>query len=71
MTDLIDSDVGSELFASYETELKLVQTDLSQKLEQIPEQTGEERKAAIAQAKRTLEEAKEIVCLHPFYPWNV
>jgi hypothetical protein len=61
MTDILDSDAGSELFASYEAELKLVQADLNQKLEQIPELTGEPRKAAISQAQRALEEAKEIV----------
>jgi vesicle transport through interaction with t-SNAREs protein 1 len=62
MADIIDADSGSELFASYEAELKLVQADVSQKLDQIPELTGEPRKAAIAQAERAIEEAKEIVC---------
>ena len=61
MTAILDSDAGSELFASYEAELKLVQADLNQKLEQIPDLTGEPRKAAISQAQRALEEAKEIV----------
>jgi vesicle transport through interaction with t-SNAREs 1 len=59
--NLIDSEAGSELFSSYEAELKLVQADLNQKLEQIPELTGEPRKAAIGQAERAVEEAKEIV----------
>ena len=59
--DIIDQDAGSELFASYEAELKLVQADLNQKLEQIPELTGEPRKAAISQAERAIEEAKEIL----------
>jgi vesicle transport through interaction with t-SNAREs protein 1 len=61
MADLLDSDAGSELFASYSAELNLVQADLSQKLEQIPDLTGEPRKAALAQATRALEEAKEIL----------
>jgi ribosome recycling factor len=61
MADLLDSEAGSELFGSYEAELKLVQADLNQKLDQIPELTGEPRKAAIGQAHRAVEEAKEIV----------
>jgi ribosome recycling factor len=63
MTDILDSEAGSELFSSYEAELRLVQADLNQKLEQIPELTGEPRKAAIGQAQRALDEAKEIVRL--------
>jgi len=59
--DIIDQEAGSELFSSYEAELKLVQADLNQKLDQIPELTGEPRKAAIGQAERTIEEAKEIL----------
>jgi vesicle transport through interaction with t-SNAREs protein 1 len=61
MTGILDQEAGSELFASYEAELKLVQADLSQKLEQIPELTGEPRKAAIANANRSIDEAKEIL----------
>jgi len=61
MADILDSEAGSELFASYEAELKLVQADISQKLDQIPELTGEPRKAAISQAERAVEEAKEIL----------
>lgn len=63
MTDILDSEAGSERFASYEAELKLVQADLQQKLDQIPELSGEPRKAAIRQAERALEEAKELVRL--------
>jgi len=59
--DIIDQEAGSELFGSYEAELKLVQADLNQKLEQIPELTGEPRKAAIGQAEHSVEEAKEIL----------
>jgi len=61
MSNILDSEAGSELFGSYEAELKLVQADLNQKLEQIPELTGEPRKAAIRQAERALEEASELV----------
>lgn len=61
MANPLDTDAGSELFSSYEAELKLIQADLSQKLDQIPELQGEPRKAAIAQAERALEEAKEIL----------
>jgi len=63
MSNILDSEAGSELFGSYEAELKLVQADLNQKLEQIPELTGEPRKAAIRQAERALEEASELVCI--------
>ncbi|CAG8971998.1 hypothetical protein HYALB_00008283 [Hymenoscyphus albidus] len=61
MSNPLDTDAGSELFSSYEAELKLVQADLSQKLDQIPDLSGEPRKAAISQAERALEEADEIL----------
>ena len=61
MANPLDTDAGSELFSSYETEFKLVQADLTQKLDQVPELTGEPRKAAINQAERALEEADELV----------
>jgi vesicle transport through interaction with t-SNAREs protein 1 len=61
MADILDQDAGSELFSSYEAELKLVQADLTQKLEQVPELTGEPRKAAISASERSLDEAKEIL----------
>jgi vesicle transport through interaction with t-SNAREs protein 1 len=61
MANPLDTDAGSELFSSYEAELKLVQADLSQKLDQIPELSGEPRKAAISQAERALEEADELL----------
>ncbi|KAL0258764.1 t-SNARE VTI1 [Diplodia seriata] len=61
MADIMDSEAGSERFASYEAELKLVQADLQQKLDQIPELSGEPRKAAIRQAERAQEEAKELL----------
>jgi ElaB/YqjD/DUF883 family membrane-anchored ribosome-binding protein len=69
MANPLDTDAGSELFSGYEAELKLVQADLNQKLDQIPDLLGEPRKAAVAQAERALEEAKELVspCTADFY----
>ncbi|KAJ1338008.1 vesicle transport through interaction with t-SNAREs 1 [Microdochium nivale] len=61
MVNPLDTDAGSELFSSYEAEFKLVQADLTQKLDQIPELNGEPRKAAISQAERALEEADELL----------
>lgn len=61
MSNPLDSEAGSELFSSYEAELKLVQADLLQKLDQIPELSGESRKSAVSQAERALEEADELV----------
>lgn len=64
MSNILDADAGTERFAGYEAELKLVQADLNQQLDQIPELTGEPRKAAIAKAQRALEESRELVS-----PW--
>lgn len=61
MANPLDTDAGSELFSSYEAELKLVQADLGQKLDQIPDLAGEPRKAAISQTERALEEAIELL----------
>lgn len=61
MANPLDTDAGSELFSNYEAELKLVQADLNQKLDQIEELEGEERKTAIRGAERALDEAKELV----------
>ncbi|RKF62879.1 Vesicle transport v-SNARE protein vti1 [Erysiphe neolycopersici] len=61
MTNPLDTDAGTELFSSYEAELKLLQMDLNQKLEQIPDLVGEPRKAAIISAERALEEANELL----------
>ena len=66
MSNPLDTDAGSELFSNYEAELKLVEADLNQKLDQIAEYAGEERKSAIRQAERAIEEAKELVCLYSF-----
>lgn len=68
MANPLDTDAGSELFSSYEAELKLVQADLNQKLDQIPELSGEPRKAAISQAERALEETNELVSHLPSNP---
>ncbi|KAI4143392.1 MAG: hypothetical protein L6R39_004586 [Caloplaca ligustica] len=61
MSNPLDTDAGSELFSSYEAELKLVQADLNQKLDQISELSGEPRKSAIRLAERTLDEAQELL----------
>ncbi|EWC47674.1 hypothetical protein DRE_03294 [Drechslerella stenobrocha 248] len=61
MSSALDSEPGSELFASYEADFKLVQADITQKLEQINELSGEPKKAAIRAAQRAVEEADEII----------
>lgn len=61
MSNPLDTDAGSELFSSYEAELKLVQADLNQKLDQVTELTGEPRKSAIRLSERALEEAQELL----------
>ncbi|KAL4771262.1 snare region anchored in the vesicle membrane C-terminus-domain-containing protein [Aspergillus nidulans var. acristatus] len=63
MSNPLDTDAGSEMFSSYETELNLVQADLNQKLEQIAELSGEQRNSTIRQAERALEEATELMRL--------
>ena len=54
---------GSELFASYEADFKLVFAGIQQKVGQIPELVpgSEARKAAISAAERAIDEADEIV----------
>ena len=61
MSHPLDTDAGSELFSSYEAELKLLQAELSQKLDQISELSGEPRKSAVRQAEHTSEEANDLV----------
>ncbi|KIW72739.1 hypothetical protein PV04_00915 [Phialophora macrospora] len=61
MANPLDTDAGSELFSTYEAELKLVQADVNQKLDQIPELAGEEKKVAIRGAERAIDEAKELL----------
>jgi hypothetical protein len=65
MANPLDTDAGSELFGDYEAEFKLVHADLTQKMDQIQELTGEPRKSAISQAERALEEADELVSAAP------
>jgi len=65
MSNPLDTDAGSEMFASYENELKLVQADLNQKLDQIAEASGEQRKSAINNATSVLDEATELVSSTP------
>ena len=62
MANPLDTDAGSELFSSYESEFKLVQAELNQKLDQIAELSGEPRKSAVRLAERAVEEANELVC---------
>ncbi|KAK0639286.1 t-SNARE [Cercophora newfieldiana] len=57
----LDTEAGTELFSSYEAEFKLVQADLTQKLDTIPDLSGEPRKAALSSAERALEEATELL----------
>ena len=64
----MDNDTGSELFSSYEAELKLVQADLNQKLDQIPDLSGEPRKSMVRLAEKALEEANDLVRCLPFIP---
>ncbi|KAJ5935143.1 vesicle transport v-snare protein [Penicillium verhagenii] len=61
MSSSLDTDAGSDMFASYENELKLVQADLNQKLDQISEVSGEQRKSAIRSAEQVLDEATELL----------
>lgn len=61
MSNPLDTDAGSELFSSYETDLKLVQADLNQKLDQISEASGEQRKSAIGLASSAVDEAQELL----------
>ena len=64
----MDNDTGSELFSSYEAELKLVQADLNQKLDQIPDLSGEPRKSMVRLAEKALEEANDLVRCFPSPP---
>ncbi|KAJ5273404.1 hypothetical protein N7478_008529 [Penicillium angulare] len=61
MSNPLDTDAGSEMFASYENELQLVQADLNQKLDEITELSGEQRKSAISSADMVLDEATELL----------
>lgn len=61
MSNPLDTEAGSEMFSTYEGELNLVKADLDQKLDQIPEMTGQARKSAIRSAERAVDEAKELL----------
>lgn len=57
-----EQSAGMERFEGYEAELNLVKADLDQKLDQLSDMSGEQRKAAIRQAESSLQEAQELVC---------
>jgi vesicle transport through interaction with t-SNAREs protein 1 len=57
----MDTDIGTELFAGYENDFKLIIADISSKLQDLQDQDGESRKAAVRAAERAAEEAEEIV----------
>jgi len=61
MANPLDTSPGSELFSSYEAELKLILADLDQKLLSISDLDGEPRKAEVRKGERALEEAAEIL----------
>jgi vesicle transport through interaction with t-SNAREs 1 len=63
MSGPLDTDPGSELFAGYEAELKLLQANITQQLDRIPELSAEPRKAAVRRAEGDVEEADELVSL--------
>ena len=60
----MDTDIGTELFASYENDFNLIITDISSKVESLADQDGEAKKGAIRAADRAVEEAEEIVLSH-------
>jgi len=57
----LDTSPGSELFASYESDFKLLYTDLFQKLSDLPSLSGEARRAAIRACERSVDEADELI----------
>ena len=57
----MDTDIGTDLFASYENDFNLIIADISTKLESLQDAEGKSRKAAISAAERAVEEAQEIV----------
>ncbi|KAK9452510.1 t-SNARE [Dipodascopsis uninucleata] len=61
MSQALDADPGSELFASYESDFRLLYAEITQKIDQIPELATEPRKTAVRAAERALDEADEIV----------
>lgn len=61
MSNPLDGAPGTERFDGYSAELNLVTADLSQKLDTIPEQSGEARKATVSACERLVEEANELI----------
>lgn len=61
MSNPLDTDAGSELFSSYEAEMKLIMADLNQKIDTVAESAGEARKTAVRQAENALEEARDLL----------
>ena len=57
----MDTDIGTELFAGYENDFKLIVADISSKLQALQDQDGEAKKSSIRAAERAVEEAEEIV----------
>jgi vesicle transport through interaction with t-SNAREs 1 len=58
----MDSDVGTELFSSYENDFNLIIADISTKLQGLQEQdNAETKKSSLRSAERAVEEAEEIV----------
>jgi vesicle transport through interaction with t-SNAREs 1 len=60
---VMDTEIGTELFAGYENDFNLIIADISSKLQGLQDQDGEPRKAALRAAERAVEEAEEIVIL--------
>ncbi|KAK9464565.1 vesicle transport v-SNARE protein N-terminus-domain-containing protein [Lipomyces arxii] len=61
MSQALDSEPGSELFASYESDFRLTFAEITQKIDQIPGLAAEPRKAAIRAAERAIDEVDEII----------
>ncbi|ANB14648.1 hypothetical protein AWJ20_2253 [Sugiyamaella lignohabitans] len=65
MSSPLDSGAGTELFASYDSDFQLAYSEITQKLDDIPNLTTEQQKPAIKAAERAVEEAYEIVSRKP------
>ncbi|KAK9343243.1 t-SNARE [Lipomyces starkeyi] len=61
MSQALDAEPGSELFASYEADFRLAYAEITQKIDQIPELGVEPRKASVRAAERAIDEADEII----------
>ena len=60
-TNPLDTSPGTELFSSYEAEYRLVHADLTQKLDLLPDLSGEPRKAALSSASLALDELSSLL----------